>query len=131
MSKPWLMILLMVYFFYNKVGHNKKRHGWVYLALLSFLIGDITIIIHENVNFFLISILFFSIGKLFFCAKFSHKKDFEISKLIPFTLAIFVYIILIVAFFICRCSRLYDSRINCVFSNPLNVAICFFKKRGL
>lgn len=98
MSKPWLMILLMVYFFYNKVGHNKKRHGWVYLALLSFLIGDITIIIHENVNFFLISILFFSIGKLFFCAKFSHKKDFEISKLIPFTLAIFVYIILIVAF---------------------------------
>lgn len=98
MSKPLLMLLLLVYFFFNKVGGNNKRHRWVFLALLFFLLGDLTIIFDENIMLLGLSALLFSLGKLFFCAKFSHKKEFNLSRLVPFFSILFIYVVFIVAF---------------------------------
>lgn len=75
------------------------------IALVSFFIGDILIINHENIVFIGLGLFFFSIGKIFFCLKFSHKHDFKVSRLIPFTLAIFAYVIFLIGY-------LFDSLEN-------------------
>ncbi|WP_262507890.1 lysoplasmalogenase [Wocania ichthyoenteri] len=98
MSKPWLMLLLLGYFLVNKTGDNKKKHWYVYLALTFFFIGDILIINDTNIIFLSLSLFFFSVGKIFFCIKFSHKKDFNVSRLIPFTSIMFLYTIFLIGF---------------------------------
>lgn len=96
-SKPWLMLLLLGYFCLNKSDFNNRKNIWVFLALVLFLIGDVLNILNYNLLLG-ISLLFFSVGKIFLCVKFSHKKDFNISKLIPFTFIMFVYTIFIIGF---------------------------------
>ena len=97
-SKPWLMLLLGGYFYFNKKIKNKKNHIWMFLALASFFIGDILVINHTNIIFLSSSLFFFSLGKMFFCIKFSHKKDFNVSRLIPFTIVMFGYVIFLFGF---------------------------------
>lgn len=97
-SKPILLLLLFGCFYFNRKGDNKKKHLWMFLALASFFIGDLLIINHANIIFLSASLFFFSIGKVFFCMKFSHKKDFKVSRLIPFTIILFCYVISLVGF---------------------------------
>lgn len=68
------------------------------IALISFFIGDILIINHTNIVFIGLGLFFFSIGKICFSLKFSHKHDFKVSRLIPFTLVIFGYVIFLIGF---------------------------------
>lgn len=98
MSKPWVMLLLLGYIYFNIRGNNKKKYGSIFLALTAFFIGDILIIKDGNIIFLSLSLLFFSIGKIFFCMKFSHKKDFNVAKLIPFTSIMFLYTIFLIGF---------------------------------
>lgn len=95
-SKPLVILLLFSYYYANKTGDNKKKHVWVFLGLTSFLIGDLLIINHTNIVFLGLSLFFFSIGKVFFCFKFSHKKDFDVLRVVPFSIIMFVYAVFII-----------------------------------
>ena len=97
-SKPWLLIFLLGYFYLNKIGNDKRKHRYMLLALSFFFIGDMLIINHLSIVFLGLSLLFFSIGKIFLCMKFSHKKDFNVSRLIPFTIIMFGYVIFLIGF---------------------------------
>lgn len=97
-SKPFLIPLLLLYYYHNKETHNKRGQLWVFLALTSFLIGDILIINHLNQVSLAASLLFFTLGKLFFSLKFIHKEDFNVVRLIPFSILLFAYIFLLVGF---------------------------------
>src|SRR5690606_9556860 len=44
------------------------------------------------------SLLFFTLGKLSFSIKFIHKEDFNVVRLIPFSILLFAYIFLLVGF---------------------------------
>ncbi|SFZ92515.1 YhhN-like protein [Flaviramulus basaltis] len=97
-TKLWLLPLLMSYFYFNKIDNDKKKHRWLLFALSFFFIGDILVINHTNIISLSLSLLFFSVGKIFFCIKFSHKKDFNVSRLIPFTIIMFGYVIFIIGY---------------------------------
>lgn len=93
LSKPFVILLLLGFYYSNSRNSDKKKkqHLWMLLGLTSFFIGDLLIINHLNIVFLGLSLLFFSIGKVFFCFKFSHKNDFNIIRLIPFSIIMFGY----------------------------------------
>ena len=71
-------------------SENNKQNLWTFLGMISFLLGDLTIINHTDIVFLGVSLFFFSIGKIFFCLRFSHKGDFNISRLVPFSIILFL-----------------------------------------
>ncbi len=96
-SKPWVVSLLFIYFYINKKKKYRKKNLWVFLALISFFLGDLVIIKHTDIIFLSMSLLFFSIGKIFFCLKFSHKRDFNILRLVPFSIIMFTYTVFLIS----------------------------------
>ncbi|TYB77178.1 lysoplasmalogenase family protein [Bizionia myxarmorum] len=96
-SKPFILLLLLVYYIFNKTGNNKRKQLWMFLALISFFVGDLLIINNTNLIFVSISLFVFSLGKIFFCLKFSHRKEYRISRLIPLAVLLFCYIIFFTA----------------------------------
>ncbi|WP_418602958.1 lysoplasmalogenase family protein [Hwangdonia sp.] len=97
-SKPLILLLLLGYFYFNKVGVNYKKNLCVFVALVFFLFGDLLNIIHSNIVLLGLSLFFFSVAKIFLSIKFSHKRDFNVSKLVPFTTIMFVYTMFLIWF---------------------------------
>ncbi|GAA4900511.1 hypothetical protein GCM10023311_27690 [Flaviramulus aquimarinus] len=93
-SKPFVLILLFVYY---RMHNNGRTYGSVELGLICFFLGDLFIISHKNVTCLGLSIIFFSLGKVCFGLRFSHKTDFNVSRLIPFSLVMFVYTVFLVS----------------------------------
>lgn len=97
LSKPLVLISLITYYYFNRKEKSKKIEQTVLCALFFFLIGDFMILNFSNSFFLMLSIVFFGIGKVFFCLKFKNKKDFEFSKLLPFSLIIYIFITFIIS----------------------------------
>ena len=95
-SKPFVILLLFAYYYLNK-SENNKQNLWTFLGMISFLLGDLTIINHTDIVFLGVSLFFFSIGKIFFCLRFSHKGDFNISRLVPFSIILFLYAVFMIS----------------------------------
>jgi len=95
-SKPFVIILLIVSFYFNNRGKSSNKKLWVYFGLFSFLIGDLLNIKDSNFLVLGLSLFFFSIGKIFFCVKFSHKGDFNVLRLIPFSIIMFAYAVFLI-----------------------------------
>ncbi|MCX7549131.1 lysoplasmalogenase family protein [Xanthomarina sp. F1114] len=91
-TKPLLVLALLLFYFQHRESQTNKDQLWVFLALGSFLIGDILIINHINPIFLSASIVAFTLGKIFFSIKFIHKEDFNVARLIPFSMLLFAYI---------------------------------------
>ena len=97
-SKPPLILLLFFYYCFNTTEKRKKKKLWVILALSCFLIGDILVIKHTNILFLSVSLFFFVLAKTFLSLRLSHRSDFNIMRLIPFSIVIFAYTLFIVSF---------------------------------
>ena len=95
-SKPFVILLIFAYYYLNK-SKNDKKSLWALLGMASFLLGDLAMITHTDIVFLSIGLFFFLLGKVFFCLKFSHKGDFNISRLIPFSIIIFVYAVFMIS----------------------------------
>ena len=92
-SKPLVVLLLIGYYLNNSNNHNKNAQLLTLAALISFLFGDVFLIKGAVDSMFLaIGISFFVLGKAFYCFRFSHSKDFNISRLIPFFIFCFIFI---------------------------------------
>jgi len=94
-SKPLVLLLLITFYLINNKGPRKNKFLYVLLGLIVFLIGDIFVINHTNKVFFICSMLLFSLGKLLYCLNFSNVKEFNLSRLIPFLLFCFIFIVVI------------------------------------
>ncbi|AUS04193.1 lysoplasmalogenase family protein [Pseudotamlana carrageenivorans] len=98
LSKPWVLGLLIAYYFFNKKAALKHNFLWTMLALVCFFIADFLIIDHENIFLLISSLFIYSVAKLFLCFRFSHKADFKVRPLIPFSVVIFIYTVGLVSF---------------------------------
>lgn len=94
-SKPIVLFLLIGFYVINTKESNRNKFIYVLLGLLCFLIGDLFIINHTNQIFFIASMLLFSLGKLFYCLKFTNVKDFDVNRLTPFLITCFVFMVFI------------------------------------
>lgn len=94
-SKPIVLFLLIGLYLINNKESHKNKFLFVLLGLVSFLIGDLFIINHTTKVFFITSMLLFSVGKLFYCLKFTNTIDFNMSRLTPFLAVCFLLVVVI------------------------------------
>ncbi|MEC3908357.1 lysoplasmalogenase family protein [Tamlana sp. 2201CG12-4] len=104
-SKPPVLLLLILYYYSNQSEVKRSDYLWTVISLVCFFMGDILIINHMNVIFLSVSLLLFTFGKLFLSFRFSHKSDFKVTRLIPFSIIMFIYTVGLVSF-------LYDGLKN-------------------
>ncbi|MDO6760066.1 lysoplasmalogenase family protein [Tamlana sp. 2_MG-2023] len=97
-SKPPVMGLLILYFYYNNTASKNSDYSWTMLALACFFVSDFLIIDHENIYLLVFSLFIYSVAKLFLCFRFSHRSDFKVRRLIPFSIVIFIYTVGLVSY---------------------------------
>ncbi|WP_194767197.1 lysoplasmalogenase family protein [Tamlana sp. I1] len=97
-SKPPVLILLILYYYFNNKALYKSNFSWVMLSLFCFLVGDILVITHTNIYFLGASLVFYTFAKLFISFRFSHKSDFNVGRLIPFSIVIFIYTVILISY---------------------------------
>ncbi|MBU2950065.1 lysoplasmalogenase [Tamlana agarivorans] len=90
-SKPPVILLIVFYYYYNYSASKTRNFTWVMLALACFFIADLLIINRENTTLLISSFVVYTLAKVFLCFRFSHKFDFKVSRLIPFSIVIFIY----------------------------------------
>jgi uncharacterized membrane protein YhhN len=127
-SKPILILLLLFYYYQQREVNNKRDQLWVFLALSSFLIGDILIINDFDPVFLGASLLFFTLGKMFFSIKFIHKEDFNVVRLIPFSVLLFAYIFLLVGFVYENLNVFFSAAIISFFFTLVIFQFAFLRK---
>ena len=118
-SKPFVVFSLIVYYYLNNKEKDKKQKKWVFLSLIVFLIGDLIIINHDNFIFLAISMVCFSLAKVFLSLRFSHKHDFNIMRLIPLSILMFAYTIFIVSMVYQNLGDFFAPAITCFFLSLL------------
>ncbi|WP_369686009.1 lysoplasmalogenase family protein [Mariniflexile sp. AS56] len=119
---------MFLYYYLNNREINKKKHLWLCLALLMLFIGDILIINHTEVVFLGVSLFFYSLGKVFLSFRFSHKFDFNISRLIPFSIAMFIYTVGIISFLFDSLDFFYVPALISFFITLLLFQFAFLRK---
>lgn len=129
-SKPFVIILLIGYLYCKIDGNTIKNHLWVFLGLFSFLIGDLLNIIESNFLLLGLSLLFFSLGKIFFCIKFSHKRDFNVLRLIPFSIIMFAYALFFISTLFTSLNVFLVPALLSFFLTLLLVQFTFLRKGG-
>lgn len=97
-SKPWVLGLLIAYYYFNNKASIKRNFSWTMLALFCFFAADFLIINHNHIYLLVSSLFIYSVAKLFLCFRFSHKSDFKVRRLIPFSIIIFVYTVGLVSY---------------------------------
>ena len=101
-SKPPILILLILFYYLNQSEQKGNNFNWVMIGLLCFLITDVFLINHENIIALGVSLFLVSVAKLLLCFRFSHKFDFKVRRLIPFSILMFSYTL-------CLVSLVYDG----------------------
>lgn len=127
-SKPPIILLLIFYYYFNTNEKRKKKKLWVILALSCFLIGDVLIINYTNIIFLGASLLFFTLGKVFLSLRLSHRSDFNIIRLIPFSIVIFSYTVFIVGFLYSSLKNFFAPALLSFFISLLLIQFAFLRK---
>lgn len=94
-TKASVLLLLMVYFYYSRQGVFRFRDKLFLCGLVVFMIGDFFLTLYQTMEFYILGMILFIIGKLIYTARFSNQNDFSTKKLIPFFVIIFFYIVFI------------------------------------
>lgn len=96
-SKPPVLLLLILYYYINHSQTRRIKSWWTMASLFCFFIGDLLIISYKNIIFFSVSLLMFTLGKLFLTFRFSHKSVFSVNRLIPFSIVMFIYTLILIS----------------------------------
>ena len=127
-SKPLIILLLFFYYYFNTIEKRKKKKLWVILALSCFLIGDVLIIEHTNIILLSASLFLFALAKVFLSLRLSHRSDFNIIRLIPFSLMIFAYTVFIVSLLYNSLKNFFVPALLSFFISLLLIQFAFLRK---
>ncbi|APX99824.1 hypothetical protein BWR22_05710 [Lacinutrix venerupis] len=89
-TKPIIMILLIIFYLKNQKLKRGKNYNYTLLALICFTVASVAVINHLNDIMFSLGMLFFILGKILFCLRFTNYRDFSIVKLFPFFVGCFI-----------------------------------------
>lgn len=101
-SKPLILILLILFYYLKQPKEKQNGFKWAMGGLIVFFIADLVLINVESMISLAVALLLVSIGKLFLCFRFSHKFDFKVRRLVPFSIIMFSYTF-------CLVSLVYDG----------------------
>ncbi len=97
-TKQLFLSALIIYFFVNSKFRNSKPFKIMLLGLSSFWLGDLSLSFFNNKILLNLGILFFIVGKLFYCIRFSNNKEFKFSKIMPYVTICFFYMVFLMTF---------------------------------
>ena len=92
-TKVTVIALLLVYYLINQKEVSKWKFSFMVLALLFFITGDIFLLFHTIKKLYMIGMCCFILGKMFYIFRFANRKDFDLLRLFPFIILIFVYMV--------------------------------------
>ena len=96
-TKPSIVLSLLIYYLLNKKEKGKKKFLFMILALSFFMLGDLFFIFNGTSVLFALGMSCFVIGKLFYAFRFSNENDFKLIKLLPLLIFCFTYILIILS----------------------------------
>lgn len=127
-SKALVMSSLIVFYLINQNEPIKKRFQFMSLALSCFLLGDFFLILYENTTLYIIGMLCFILGKLFYVFRFSNQKDFNMIRLIPFLALCFIYMFVLMKLVYSNLSVFFIPVMIYIFSSLLVALFAFLRK---
>ncbi|WP_299887581.1 lysoplasmalogenase family protein [uncultured Lacinutrix sp.] len=127
-TKPIIVGSLIIYYLLNNQEEHRRRFIYMCIALSSFLIGDILLIFYEITNAYIIGILLFIIGKLFYAFRFSNEKDFNLTSLMPYFIICFIYMVLIMLLVIDNLGDFFIPAMVYLFASLIVILFAFLRK---
>lgn len=128
-TKPILILLLAVYYYTNNIEKAKKNKIWMYIFFATILIGD-TILLHKDkFVFFVVSLIFFSIAKIFLSFRITPRHDFNIIRLLPLSILFFVYTMCIASIVYENMGVLLIPSVICYFLSLLLFQFAVLRRR--
>jgi len=128
LTKQWFLAALITFFYMNSKSRTNKSFKWMLLGLTAFWIGDFFLIFLEQQLFLNLGLAFFIIGKLSYSIRFTNKKDFKISKIIPFILGCFFYIIFLMSFLLDSLDGYFSPIIAYIFITTIVGLFAFLRQ---
>ncbi|WAC02066.1 lysoplasmalogenase [Lacinutrix neustonica] len=128
LSKPLVVVFLMIYYVLNNNETSVWRKRFIYMALLCFLIGDILFIETEITPLYITATLLFIVGKLFYAFRFSNQRDFSLVTLFPLFSICFIYMIVIMALVINSLGTFFMPTLIYLFVSLIVVLFAFLRK---
>ena len=130
-SKPMIMLLLLAFYIYNHAEVDRKKYKYVIIAICSFLVGDMLLILHTNMYLFISGMILFMIGKIFYSLKFSHTADFNLMRLVPFLLVIFAFMATLFSFIYDNLEEYVIPVLFYFFVSLLTLQVAFLRKEAV
>ncbi len=127
-SKPVVILLLFLYYYHNNFEKRKRKKQWAILALSCFLLADLLIINHNNMILFSLSLLFFALAKVFLSMRLSHKSDFKVVRLIPFSIILFAYTVFIMSLLFNNLGNFFAPALISFFISLLLIQFAFLRR---
>jgi len=92
-SKSLVIILLLIFYLINQKEVSKWKLAFMTLALVFFYAGDILFLYHKIKTLYILGISSFILGKMFYIFRFSNRRDFDLLRLFPFIILVFIYMV--------------------------------------
>lgn len=96
-TKPWIVITLVIHFYWNSLHLLPKERLLVFLALAFSLIADF-ILITDSMTSLIIGMSMFILAKICYAILFSFRARFDIDRLLPFLAVVLLYCLFIIYF---------------------------------
>ncbi len=96
-TKPFLLLILILFTFFNKHLTYKRNLIYVLVGLILFLFGDIFMLLYKNPLLYSIGVVCFIFGKVFYTFRLVTREEFRLRKLMPYIIFIFIYMVSIFA----------------------------------
>lgn len=127
-SKAQVISSLLVFYLINQHELTKKRFLFMSLALSCFFLGDFFLILYKNTALYIIGMLCFIFGKLFYVFRFSNQKDFNMIRLFPFLALCFIYMFILMKLVYSNLSVFFIPVLIYLFSSLLVALFAFLRK---
>lgn len=129
-SKISLPVLLISFYILNQKEAFKIKKYFMITALSFFLIGDIFFILYEVELYYILGIIFFSLGKVFYVFKFSNQKEFKLGKLLPVVFFCFTFMFIMLYLINDNLNNYFFPTLVYLFTVTMFVIFAFLR-RGL
>lgn len=128
-TKLTLAVLLLGYYCTNQNENIKENKKWMFFFLTTIFVGDIMILHRFSFVFFIVSLIFFSLAKIFLSFRFTPKHNFNIVKLLPLSILFFAYTICIASIVYENIGDLLIPAIVCYFLSLLLFQFAVLRRR--
>lgn len=128
LTKPLVVLLLIFFYAANFKAEKQNNFYYMITALCIFLIGDLVLIdTYEGIQY-IIGLILFTVAKLFYAFRFSNKKDFKISRLMPFLAICFAYTLWIMNLIYDNLDSFFIPTLSYLFISIVLLLMSFLRK---